>query len=162
MKTWLAPDEEAEIERLRTLIASAPDAQAALRLRIVLKSIEGMQKKKIAASLGTSRPTVYLWLKRYAEAGAEGLLHDAPRSGRKPKLSTEKEMAIVDATLHSLPSSAGRWSIRLMAASYGVSRMTVQRLWKKYNLTPERNTTRFTRLPRPSDVFRKKGVGHGS
>lgn len=112
----------------------------------------------IAASLGTSRPTVDLWLKRYKEAGVQGLLRDAPRSGRRPKMSAEKEMAIVDATLHSLPSSAGRWSVRLMAEARGVSRMTVQRLWKKYNLTPERNA-----LPvRPGDMFRKKGGGGSS
>ena len=118
-----------------TLAASVPSAKTAKRLEIILRRMRGMRKKEIASSLGTSRPTVDLWLKRYDEAGVDGLLKDAPRSGRRPKLSTEQEMAIVDATLHSLPSSAGRWSIRLMAASHGVSRMAVQRLWKKYNLT---------------------------
>ncbi|MBI5234782.1 MAG: helix-turn-helix domain-containing protein [Deltaproteobacteria bacterium] len=128
------------IERVRTLALSPPNARAAFRLVIVLKRMEGLRKKQIAVALGTSRPTVNLWLKRYDEAGIDGLLHDAPRTGRRPKLSAEKEMAIIDATLHSLPSSAGQWSVRLMAASHGVSRMAVQRLWKKYNLQPRRGT----------------------
>jgi transposase len=34
------------------------------------------------------------------------------------------------------PETATHWSIRLMAKSQGVSRMAVQRIWKKYNLRP--------------------------
>lgn len=107
-----------------------------LRAKIVLKLIEGVKKKHIAEQLGTSRPTVNLWIKRYETGGVEAILVDAPRPGRKPKTSEEKEKEIIEATLHSKPVNATHWSVRLMAEAQGISRMTVQRIWKKYNLKP--------------------------
>jgi transposase len=107
-----------------------------LRAKIVLKIIEGLKKKHIAEQLDTSRPTVNLWVKRYMKGGIEAILIDAPRPGRKPKTSEEKEKNIVEATLHSKPANATHWSVRLMAEAQGVSRMTVHRIWKKYNLKP--------------------------
>ncbi len=107
-----------------------------LRAKIVLKIIEGLKKKHIAEQLDTSRPTVNLWVKRYVKGGVEAILVDAPRPGRKPKTPEEKEKDIVEATLHSKPANATHWSVRLMAEAQGVSRMTVHRIWKKYNLKP--------------------------
>jgi transposase len=107
-----------------------------LRAKIVLKIIEGLKKKHIAEQLDTSRPTVNLWVKRYVKGGIEAILVDAPRPGRKPKTPEEKEKDIVEATLHSKPANATHWSVRLMAEAQGVSRMTVHRIWKKYNLKP--------------------------
>jgi transposase len=98
--------------------------------------MEGVRKKHIADELKTSRTTVDLWLKRYQEGGIEALLKDASRSGRKPKITDEKEKTIVEATLHNRPSNATHWSMRLMAKAQNVSRMAVQRIWKKYHLKP--------------------------
>jgi transposase len=107
-----------------------------LRAKIVLKKIEGLKKKHIAEQLDTSRPTVNLWVKRYEKGGIEAILKDAPRPGRKAKTGEDKEKDIVEVTLHSKPANATHWSVRLMAEAQGVSRMTVHRIWKKYNLKP--------------------------
>ena len=107
-----------------------------LRAKIVFKKMEGLKKKQIAQELKTSRTTIDLWLKRYQEGGAEALLKDASRPGRKPKMTDAKEKGIVEATLHDKPSNATHWSTRAMAQDYNVSRMAVQRIWKKYNLKP--------------------------
>ena len=107
-----------------------------MRAKIVLKIIDGLKKKHIAEQLDTSRPTVNLWVKRYVKGGIEAILVDAPRPGRKPKTPEKKEKDIVEATLHSKPINATHWSVRLMAEAQGVSRMTVHRIWKKYNLKP--------------------------
>ncbi len=107
-----------------------------LRARIVLEMMAGLNKKKIAEKLGTSRPTVYLWIKRYHEGGIEAILKDASRPGRLPKITEEKEKEIVEATLQTVPKNATHWSVRLMADAQKVSRMTVYRIWKKYNLKP--------------------------
>lgn len=107
-----------------------------LRAKIVLKIIEGLKKKHIAEQLGTSRPTVNLWVKRYEKGGIEAILVDAPRPGRKPKTLEDKEKNIIEATLHSKPANATHWSVRQMAEAQDVSRMTVHRIWKKYNLKP--------------------------
>ena len=112
-----------------------------LRARIILKTMEGLKKKHIAALLGTSRPTVDLWISRYELGGVDSLLVDAPRPSRIPKLSPEKEKEIVEATLHGKPKNATHWSVRTMAEAQGVSRMMVHRIWKKYNLKPHRIET---------------------
>jgi len=98
--------------------------------------MEGMQKARIAAEVSASRPTVYRWIVKYEKEGLEALLKDAPRSGRIPSMSREKEKAIVDATLRTIPGNATHWSVREMAKMQGVSRMAVQRIWKKYNIKP--------------------------
>lgn len=64
------------------------------------------------------------------------MLKDAPCPGRIPVITSEKEKEVVEATLHTLPDSATRWSVRTMAASRGISRMAVQRIWKRYNIQP--------------------------
>lgn len=128
---------EQEREKLLRLARGRNTAQkVVLRAKIVLKVMEGLKKKHIAEQLGTSRPTVNLWIQRYEEGGTEALQIDASRPGRKPKRSEEKEKVIVDATLHSKPANATHWSVRLMAEAQGVSRMAVHRIWRKYNLKP--------------------------
>lgn len=130
---YQAGDKERLLKLTRN--GNTPQKQV-LRAKIVLKSLEGQNKNRIARELSLTRPTVYLWIKRYQEGGIANLLKDAPRPGRIPRLSDEKEKAIVEATLHTRPENATQWSVRLMAKSQGVSRMTVQRTWKKYNLKP--------------------------
>jgi transposase len=107
-----------------------------LRANILLKMVGGLQKKQIASELGTTRPTVDLWIKRYEESGVGGLLKDASRSGRKPVITEEKEQAIVEATLQSRPKDGTHWSVRSMAKAEGVTRWVVHTIWKKYNLKP--------------------------
>ena len=107
-----------------------------LRARIVLAMMAGLNKKEIAERLSTSRPTVYLWIKRYQEGGIEAILKDASRPGRLPKITEEKEKEIVEATLQTVPENATHWSVRLMAEARNVSRMAVHRIWTKYNLKP--------------------------
>lgn len=58
-------------------------------------------------------------------------MKDASRSGRKPKITDEKEKAIVETTLLSKPLNATHWSVRLMAKAKNVSRMAVQRIMEE-------------------------------
>jgi len=126
-----------ERRNLLRLVQGRNTAQkVVLRAKIVLHMAEGLRKKHIAEQLRTSRTTVDLWLKRYQEGGIEALLRDASRPGRMPKMTERKEKAVVEATLHSKPLDATHWSVRAMAKAQGVSRMAVQRIWKKYNLKP--------------------------
>jgi transposase len=124
-------------EKLLALTRGRNTAQkTVLRARIILQLLNEEKKLKIAREIGIARATVYLWGSRYSQGGVASLLRDAPRSGRIPALSEEKEKAIVEATLHSKPENATHWSVRLMAKTQGVSRMAVQRIWKKYKLKP--------------------------
>lgn len=126
-----------EIEQLRKLAKGRNTAQkVVLRAKIILKYKEGKTKSAIANEIKTSRVTVDLWIKRYEEKAIEGLLKDASRPGRKPKIDQEKENQIVQTTLNSRPKAATHWSTRTLALEEGVSKMTIHRIWKKYNLKP--------------------------
>jgi transposase len=54
----------------------------------------------------------------------------------KPSIPAAKVEEIVEATLHSKPKGETHWSTRPMAKHAGVSRNTVQRIWKARGLKP--------------------------
>ena len=112
-----------------------------MRAKIAIKILEGMPKKRIAEELNISRTTVYLWAERYEKGGVAALLKDAPRPGRIPLITPQKEKEVVETTLHTLPPDATHWSVRTMATAQSISRMAVQRIWKKYNIQPHRIKT---------------------
>lgn len=107
-----------------------------VRARIIKMSAAGKLNKDIAQSLDISRPTVQLWQERFLALRLDGLKKDAPRPGRIPQISRRKIDAVVNATLHTVPKNATHWSVRSMAEAQGISRMTVQRIWKQHNLKP--------------------------
>ncbi len=73
----MEPSQATEVKRL---VASSRNSQkVALRGRIVLLAAQGLSDQAIATELGTSRPTVLLWRRRFAEQGVAGLLNDAPK-----------------------------------------------------------------------------------
>jgi transposase len=119
----------------------ATPQKIALRARIILQAADGRANQRIAQELGIGRPTVLLWRERFARAGVPGILADAPRPGRKQALSPEQVQAVVEATLHSRPPGQTHWSVREMAHAQGLSRMTVQRIWKTHRLQPHRVKT---------------------
>ena len=113
------------------------------RARIVLASAAGASGHVICATLGISRPTVTLWLDRYAADGLGGLLTDRPRSGRPKRLSPADEAAIIHRTLHTKPPAdrATHWSTRLMAEATGLHHSTIARIWNAHGLQPHRVQT---------------------
>ena len=73
----------ADRDRLERWVRAATTPQRVVRRsRIVLHWLEGMTATDIAARVGVSRPTVHLWIRRFAAAGPDALLRDAPGRGR--------------------------------------------------------------------------------
>jgi len=131
--------DENQRKRLRHLARCGQTPQKiALRARIILAAAEGQPNHAIARQLGVSRPTVLLWRKRFASQGVPGLLKDAPRPGRRKSVNPEVVQRVVEATMHTTPPDATHWSVRSMAQAQGLSRMTVQRIWKQHRLQPYR------------------------
>ena len=129
--------------------------KVAFRIRIVLGAAAGVSNAELARSLTTTKSSVLKWRSRYKELGIEGILDDAPRSGRKKTISAEQEAAIVRATLESKPAQATHWSTRLMAEAQGVSDTTVYRIWKAHRLQPHRvENFKFSRDPKFADKVR--------
>jgi hypothetical protein len=115
--------------------------QVALRCRIVLAAAAGDSDVTIAKRLSVNRNTVILWRRRFADEGLDGLWDIAPGRGRKPTYQIDKIAAIVDATLQTKPAGMTHWSCRTMARSQGVSKSTVNNIWRAHNLQPHRTET---------------------
>lgn len=106
------------------------------RANIIRMAADGVMNRDIAVRMGISRPTVQLWRDRFLALRAPGLEKDAPRPGRLPEIPDKKVKAVVEATLHETPPNATHWSVRTMAEAQGLSKSTVNRIWKQHNLKP--------------------------
>ena len=134
---------------LQALVYS-PDVTAtvATRARIVLWTAEDRQKKDVAVLAGVSRPTVDLWLSRYACDGIAGLL-DRPRGSGREQVPARVRARILALTRTSPPAETGlsHWSSREMAAfitrteGVSVSYHYVAKLWRDNGLAPHRQGT---------------------
>jgi transposase len=64
-------------------------------------------------------------------------------------LSADLVQRVVQTTLHEKPAAATHWSTRTLAEQMGVSKMTIQRIWKANGLQPHRvKTFKLSRDPR--------------
>ncbi len=68
------------------------EARRVQRAKILLLSAEGEMQKQIAETVGLSRPSVILCLKKYKEAGWEYALMDNSRTGRPALISEAAKM----------------------------------------------------------------------
>lgn len=129
---------EEEKSTLTKLVKGRNTAQkTVLRAKIVLQYSEGKTHAEMAEELNTSRVTISKWIHRYNDCGGlKSLIKDSHRSGRIPTISKEKEDEIINRTLHTKPAGSTHWSTRSLALEVGVSKMTIQRIWKKYDLKP--------------------------
>ena len=134
---------------LEALVRSGKTPQrVSARAMIVLAASEGKPINAIAKEFGVSRPTVYLWRRRFQQVGVLGLMKDAPRPGRRPALTAQAIAAVVDATLQTTPPDATHWSVRTMAKAQGLSHAVVHRIWRAHGLQPHRvETFKLSRDP---------------
>lgn len=127
----------------------------ALRASVVLLLADRVRPSHVAKRFGLSRNQVYLWTQRYLEAGVPGLLRDAPRPGRRKRITLAKVAAIVEATVKTRPPAATHWSTRTMAKAQGVSEATVRRIWHQHRLQPHRvERFKFSKDPQFVDKLR--------
>jgi transposase len=130
-----------ERETLARWARRSKSSQAlAQRCRIVLGCADGKSNQDVAAELGIWPQTVGKWRRRFLERRLEGLV-DEQRPGAPRKITDERVEQVVVATLERTPADATHWSRASMAAESGLSRSTVGRIWKAFNLKPHQVDT---------------------
>jgi transposase len=127
---------QAEREQLVRWARRAKSAQyLAMRARIVLRCAQGGTNRQAAVDLGVDESTVERWRARFVARRLEGL-QDEPRVGRPPSILLDQVEDVVIATLESTPGQDTHWSRASMAARTGLSKSTIGRIWKKFDLKP--------------------------
>jgi transposase len=111
------------------------------RARIILHSAARLDVAKVARRAGISRPAVWRWQLRFAEAGVDGLLRDKTRQPGKPRTPDTTVQRLVALTCAAPPGEATHWTGRMMAKASGLSLRTVQRIWAAHQLQPHRLRT---------------------
>ena len=85
------------------------------RSRIVLFSADRLPVIEVARRAGVSRPAVWRWQRRYAEAGVEGLLRDKTRPPGKAPVAPATVAEVLALTCAEPPGETTHWTGRAMA-----------------------------------------------
>jgi transposase len=134
----LSPDERQRLDALAHRSRSGPEL--ARRARIILACAEDRPTTAIARRLHVSATTVCKWKTRFLHDRLDGL-YDEPRPGAPRTIGDEQIEAVIVRTLENTPRGATHWSVRGMAKASGMSRSTVNRIWRAFGLQPHRSKT---------------------
>jgi transposase len=148
----------ADRARLAAILAdrNRPQKHVA-RARIILHSAERLDVAEVARRAEVSRPAVWRWQQRFAEAGVDGLLRDTTRKPGKPRTPEATVRRVVALTCGEPPGEATHWTGRAMAEASGLSLRSVQRIWAAHRLQPHRIRT-FKRSRDPDFIAKLEDI----
>ena len=94
------------VSEIENLLKSKEDYKTAARLVSILPIAKGESSRKAQELLLLSHNQICIWVKRFNELGVEGL-KDKPKTGRKPKISSEQLVWLKDLVLNESPTKHG-------------------------------------------------------
>ena len=107
------------------------------RARLMLALADGKSWNEIEVELHTSRPTIARWKRRFEQQGMAGL--DPRHKGSGPRTATASVQArVLRKSTQRPPDGSTHWTCRKMADALGLSKSTVQRIWRQARLQPHR------------------------
>jgi putative transposase len=126
-------DDEQRAELQRWAQSRTLPAGDVFRARLILALGCGKSYSQIERELGTSRPTIARWRRRFEENGVAGL--DPQHKGSQPSTATPQLQArVIRRTMQKPVDGSTHWSCRKMAVALGLSKSTVQRIWTQARL----------------------------
>src|ERR1700722_7288647 len=133
------PVDQVQKSQLESMARAGTTPQkTARKCTAVLLPSQGVSNYSIAQRTGLSRPTILAARVAFTERAIEGIRKAKTRERSRRALIPEVEQKILDTTLKTRPVDATHWSVRVLAAKLGVSRMMVQRVWQHYDIQPHR------------------------
>ena len=108
-----------------------------IRAKIVLMAADGVTNTDIAPQVGLSIGMVGVWRRRFLAQGVEGL-RDEARPGRPRSVGDQEIAEVIQKTISTKPKGETHWSCRSMARSTGLSKDTINRIWRAFRLKPHR------------------------
>jgi len=104
---------------------------------LILALADGKSYTQIEGELNTSRPTIARWKARFEKNGMAGL--EAQHQGSKPRSVTPAVQAkLLRKTTQPPTDGSTHWSCRKLAATLGLGKSTVQRIWSQARVKPHR------------------------
>lgn len=124
------------------------EQRAVQRAHIVLAVADGLSYRDTVRHLGLSRNTVRKWSRRFDAQGLPGL-HDLPRTGRPPTVTSEARTQLIGLACRAPHdegcSDADRWTLDLLVDSAlrqgivaTIHRATIARLLRQSAIKPHR------------------------
>jgi transposase len=107
------------------------------RAKIILLSSEGLTIDHIMDSTGLTRRSVNKWRQRFKELGMEGL-RDAPRPGKKPRITQEQKLLVIQKACSKPEGGYSNWSQSRIAEQVGISQSKVFQILRDSDLKPHK------------------------
>jgi putative transposase len=107
------------------------------RSHVILLSSQGKTIDEIIEQTHLSRRAVNKWRQRFKVSGVEGLT-DAPRSGKKPFITQEKKLMVIQKACSKPEGGYTTWSQSRIAKEFGISQSKVFQILKEADLKPHK------------------------
>jgi transposase InsO family protein len=109
------------------------------RVRFVVAAARGTQRfSSLCAEFGISRPTGYLWLRRYQELGVRGIAERSRKPHRSPRRTADSlEQCVVEVRLRYPDWGARKLNVVLAREGVVLPRNTIHRILLRHDLIRE-------------------------